>query len=110
MKTIAIDQINWPVAEQGDFNTIDGGEVFAVMEDEDGERYYAYGHVPEDEFYAEVTRYLRHMIPSGDFDEPISGWFAHVYAKFTDLDAERFSWDGVTAETLHAFPMTVLSY
>lgn len=75
MKTIAIDQINWPIAEQGDFNTHDGGEVFTVMEDENGDVYFAYGHVPREAFFAEVTRYIRHMIPSGDFEDPADGWF-----------------------------------
>lgn len=106
MKTIAIDQINWPVAEQGDFNTIDGGEVFAVMEDEDGERYYAYGHVPEDEMLAEVTRYLNHMYSSSDFDE-ITGPVQHVYAKYVDHYAEKFSW--CNGESPGSFPLTVVS-
>lgn len=109
MKTIAIDQINWPVAEQGDFDTRDGGEHFTVMEDEDGERYYAYGHVPEDQMQAEVTRYLNHMIPSGDFDDIATGTVVrHTYAKFVDHDAERFDW--CQADTTHAFPVTVVSF
>ncbi|ART68175.1 hypothetical protein BTO20_05865 [Mycobacterium dioxanotrophicus] len=108
MKTITIDQINWPVAEQGDFNTEDCGAVFTVTEDEDGERFYAYGHVPEVQMLAEVTRYLNHMIPSGDFDDIDGTGVEHVYAKFVDHNAERFSW--CTAETSGAFPLTVVSF
>lgn len=109
MQTLTIDQINWPVAEDGDFNTQDGGEVFTVMEDEDGERYFAYGHVPEAQMHAEVTRYLNHMIPSGDFDE-VGEPAVHLYAKYVDIYGERFSWDGVTVETQHAFPITLVSF
>ncbi|MDH6199206.1 hypothetical protein M2272_005874 [Mycobacterium frederiksbergense] len=109
MKTITIDQINWPVAEPGDFDTRTGAQVFTVMEDEDGERYYAYGHVPEEQMLAEVTRYLNHMIPSGDFDDIADGTgVGHVYAKFIDHDAERFEW--CPAETPGAFPMSVVSF
>lgn len=109
MKTVTINQISWPVAEEGDFNTESGGQVFTVMEDEDGDRYYAYGHVPEGQMQAEVTRYLNHMIPSGDFD-PVEEPAVHLYAKFTDLHAERFNWAGVTSETPHAFPLTLVSF
>lgn len=107
MKTVAIDNINWPVAEPGDFNTEDGGETFTVMEDENGDMYFAYGHVPETEMIAEVNRYLRHTIPGDDF-EAGAGWTQHVWAKFLDHYAERFSWEGATAETPHAFPLTVV--
>jgi hypothetical protein len=109
VKYVSTNQINWPVAEPGDFDTRDGGVHFTVMEDEDGETYFAYGHVPEPQMHAEVTRYLNHMIPSGDFDE-IGEPARHVYAKYVDTYAERFSWDGVTSETPHAFPMTLVSF
>ncbi|AEK09523.1 hypothetical protein LITTLEE_143 [Mycobacterium phage LittleE] len=106
MKTVISEMINWPVAEPGDFDTIDLDQRFFVMEDEDGDRYYAFGHVSEQEMYAEVNRYLRHMIPSGDFDDAEWGGLQHVYAKFVDRDGERFSL-GAAPEDPHAFPMTV---
>lgn len=114
MKTITVDHLDWPVAEEADFNIEDNGKVFTVNEDEvrDRYRYYAYGHVPEAELRAEVTRWLRHVIADDDFDEvPVEGTdIEHVYARFTDQLAERFEWaGGITAETPGAFPVTVLT-
>lgn len=106
MRIETVNNINWPVAENGDFDTTDEGKTFFVTEDENGDRYYAYGHVPEADMKAEVTRYLQHMIPSGDYE--ICGWFKQLHAKFTNHHAEQFSWDGVTEETPHAFPLTVM--
>lgn len=107
MKTTEIDGIRWPVAEPGDFDTRDGNQHFTVMEDEEGSRFYAYGHVDQVVMLAEVTRYCDHMC-GGDVDNPVSGWVHHVYAKFVDTEAERFSWDGATSETPHAWPLTVV--
>lgn len=109
MKTITIDQALWPVAESGDFDTRLGGEVFTVLEDEDGERFYSYGHIPAAEMIAEVTRYLQHKIPSGDFDE-ISSEAMHVHARFVDQRTQRWNWEENTAETPGAFPLTVASF
>lgn len=109
MKTLTVDQLNWPVAEPADFHTKDGGELFAVMEDEEGERYYAYGHVPESEFHAELARYVRHM-QLGEFEPYPSGAVEHVWAKYADIYGERFNWAGCTEETQHAFPLTVFEW
>lgn len=109
MQTVTADQINWPVAEPRDFQTKDGGETFAIMEDEEGERYYAYGHVPESEFHAELARYVRYQIGDDSEDYP-SGAVEHLWAKYTDIYGERFSWTGVTEETQHAFPLTVFTW
>lgn len=106
MKRETIYGFQYLVAETGDFDTIDDGETFFVMEDECGDQYYAYGHIDQESVEAEVTRYLDHMIPSGDFE--VNGWTMHRWAKFTDLDGELFTFNGVTEADPGAFPVTVV--
>ena len=110
MKFEDIDGANWPIAEPGDFDTQDGDEKFSLMEDEDGDGYFSYGHVEPSAFIAELRRYLIHTIGQDGFDELYVEDVTHVYAKFLDFHAERFSWDGATAETAHAFPLTYVMF
>lgn len=110
MKFEDIDGANWPIAESGDFDTHDGDEKFFLMEDENGDAYFSYGHVEPAAFIAELRRYLIHAIGEDGFDELYVEDVTHTYARFIDKYAEQFTWDGVTANTAHAFPLTYVMF
>jgi len=110
MKFEDIDGESWPIAEPGDFDTEDGDEKFFIMEEENGDGCFAYGHIDPVEFIAEVCRYLVHTIGEDGFDELYVEDVRHTYARFIDKYAEQFTWDGVTAETAHAFPLTYVMF
>ena len=109
MKLETIDGVTYPVAEPSDFETHDGTpiQVFDLFEDEDGDRLYGYGHISEEDFLAEASRYLDHFV--GEHDE-VKGPVIHVYARFHDETAERFYWRGVSPDLPHSWPLTILQW
>lgn len=108
MITVTVDGLDWPVLEPKDFIFTDYNETFHAIEDEAGDRFFGYGHIPGEEFLAEVRRYITHMAGEEYEHWPAPDSVRHLYAKATDSYGERFTWKGVTADTPHAFPMTVL--
>lgn len=109
MKMEMVDNKLWPVAEQGDFDFSDGGESFPFIEDEDGSRYFGFGHIDKEKFTKGVERYIRHMSGESllEAGEEMNLWVDHLHAKFTDDQAERFTWLNVGPETPGAWPITV---
>lgn len=69
----------------------DGKPVFFnVIEDEDGDIWYGYGHVPPAEFVAEVNRWLEHCgVFEDEWTPPVEAdSVQHIHAY--DHDGERF--------------------
>ncbi|AAN16676.1 hypothetical protein SEA_TYKE_16 [Mycobacterium phage Tyke] len=87
----------------------DGKSVrFEMIEDEDGDVFWAYGHVPSESMVAEVNRWLTHCGLEADVLAPSSATVDHVWARFTDN--ERFSLEepiGKETDT-ELFPVTRL--
>jgi len=90
---------------------------FNMIEDEDGDRFWGYGHVPRADFVTEVNRWLVHCggdpewllsVDDGDYS------FEHLWARFDDDGGERFTLvddhgNDVLKEHAGVFPVTRLT-
>ncbi|MET3635645.1 hypothetical protein [Curtobacterium oceanosedimentum] len=101
---------------EADFALCYADDDYPFFEDEDGGRVYAYGHTdptalaaaicawsvecgatePGDDDPADVTKQLKQR------------WGIGYVPNAQNPDEWRFTWDGVTATTPHAFPFTML--
>jgi hypothetical protein len=90
------------------FVITDGGQTFRVLEDEDGDVWWGYGHWNASEFIDEVNRWLHHVCYSGashpDDLFPGSANVAHLWAKYQDEEHFRL----VDKPDDKAFPVTRL--
>ncbi|SFK32220.1 hypothetical protein [Cellulomonas sp. KH9] len=80
-----------------------------IIEDEDGTYVYTHGHVDPETFAAAVDDYDREV--AGWLDDPCDAdGVDHMYAVTLAGPPEWWmSWNGVTAETPGAFPITVVT-
>lgn len=64
---------------------------FKMIEDENGDVFWAYGHVDREEFIAEINRWLVHC-GVGSFDQIAAAEHKvdHLWAKYNDDNEERF--------------------
>lgn len=89
----------------------DGNKItFVVIEDEGGDLYWGYGHVPADEFTDEVNRWLVHTNAATVPDDLIQVGtpVQHLWAVLDD-DGERFTLVD-SPEVAEAFPVTRLMF
>lgn len=82
-----------------------------VIEQEDGDYVFAYGHVDPDTMAGAVDDYYRHV--GGFVDDPtdpedVAHRYAVTLASPDDPEGWCLTWHGVTAQTPGAFPLTVV--
>lgn len=81
----------------------DGDQTFYVLEDEDGDVWWGYGHWEPSRFTHEVNRWLIHTCGITDPDDlfPVSTKVDHLWAAFHDEEHFRLVEPGS-----NAFPVT----
>lgn len=91
--------------------TADGEPVrFEVIEDEAGDTWWGYGHVPGEQFITEVNRWLEHTMGHDGEAFRLDWHVDHLYARQLSHDAERFTLEEPTGteHDAHLFPVTRL--
>jgi hypothetical protein len=89
------------------------GPIFNMIEDESGDIFWGYGHVPPGEFLAEVNRWAIH-VGAVDSDHVMPDHkVEHLWARMDDQHGERFalvdkSWLGTKEAADDIFPVTRL--
>lgn len=98
-----------------DFETrYDATHTFPFFEDEGGDYICGYGH-QDKAFFTRAANEYDTLCNGEPIDPPLEvESIAHLYAVMfqpagADEDYQQFVWDGVTAETPGAFPLTLLS-
>lgn len=78
----------------GSFVTTDHDEdgntiTFDMIEDESGDIFWGYGHIPAAQFIPEVNRWLDH-VGIDSLDPADMNYVEHVWARFKEDNDERF--------------------
>ena len=115
MSDIELPSPPLPPLTADDFRTGHAFHGVDIIEDEDGDTFFTYGHVPADTFAAAVDGYdveVAGMVMGVDTEpnEPddVTHRYAVTVASPDSAGEWQIYWGGVTAETPGSFPVTVM--